>query len=155
VPLNNGSYKLCSCAKHVSWTQHLLLSYCFSKKKNLCCLNCFARGHQLRDCESTHTPLHRSKFYPAPSNPSPRLRPRPNTSVATATVSTDSTVQNYFATGYIKYPIAPDSKLCSFTIRSPMRPTLQINTTAYVLQQLAGNFVRIRNSFYGIFPNCR
>jgi len=74
------------------------------------CLNCFARGNQLSDCESTHscftcrgrnhTLLHRGNSSPSPSNPSPRPRSRPNTPVATATGSTDSTVQNYFATGY-------------------------------------------------------
>jgi len=125
----------------------------------------------------------------------PRPRSRQNTPVATATGSTDSTVQNYFATGYrsvwlgtaiidiihlvsnfkaralidsgseatfiferlfklIKLPhqviraqvsglnqtvSAESKKLCQFTIRSPTRPGLKINTTASVLPQLAGN----------------
>jgi len=66
------------------------------KRKQLC-LNCFARGHQLRDCKNTHscftcrghrhTLLHRGNSYPAPSNPSPRPRSWPNTPVATATGS--------------------------------------------------------------------
>jgi len=34
---------------------------------------------------------------------------------------------------------ADSKKLCQFTIRSPNRPSLQLNTTAYVLPQLAGN----------------
>jgi len=34
---------------------------------------------------------------------------------------------------------AESKKLCQFTIRSPTRPGLQINTTAYALPQLAGN----------------
>jgi len=167
------------------------------------CLNCFARGHQLRGCERTHscftcrgrhhTLLHRGNSSQSPSNPSPRPRSRPNTPVAIA--STDSAVQNYFGTGYrsvllgtaiidicqlgsnfkaralidsgseatfiskrlfklIKLPhqviraqvkglnptvSAESKKLCQFTIRSPTRPGLQISTTAYVLNQLAGN----------------
>jgi len=81
----------------------------YIKRKQLC-LNCFARGHQLRDCESTHncftcrgrhhSSLHRGNSSQSPSNPSPRPRSRPNTPVATASGSTDSTVQNYFVTGY-------------------------------------------------------
>jgi len=176
----------------------------YIKRKQLC-LNCFAQGHQLRDCEITHscltcrgrhhTLLHTGNSSQSPSNPSPRPRSRPNTPVATSSGSTDSTVQNYFATGYrsvllgtalidichlgsnfkarasidsgseatfiserlfklIKLPhqviraqvsglnqtvSAESKKLCQFTIRSPTRPGLQINTTAYLLPQLAGN----------------
>jgi len=81
----------------------------YIKRKQLC-LNCFARERQLRDCESTHscftcrgrhhTLLHRGNSSQSPSNSSPRPRSRPNTTVATASGSADSTVQNYFATGY-------------------------------------------------------
>ncbi|XP_044317457.1 uncharacterized protein LOC123038063 [Drosophila rhopaloa] len=34
---------------------------------------------------------------------------------------------------------AETKKICQFTIRSPTRPSLQLNTTAYVLPQIAGN----------------
>jgi len=74
----------------------------YIKRKQLC-LNCFGRGHQPRACESTHscftcrgrhhTLLYRGNSSPSPSNPSPRPRSGPNTPVATATGSTDYTVQ--------------------------------------------------------------
>jgi len=184
------------CARFLQMTVDERSTYI---KRKQVCLNCFARGHQLRDCESTHSCLtcrgrhhillHRGHSSQSPSNPSPRPRSRPNTPVATASGSTDSTVQNYFATRYrsvllgtaiiyichlgsnfktralidsgsdatfiserlfklIKLPhqeiraqisglnetvSAESKKLCQSTIRSPTRPGLQINTTAYVL----------------------
>ncbi|XP_070144167.1 uncharacterized protein [Drosophila kikkawai] len=79
----------------------------YIQKKQLC-LNCFARGHQLRDCTSTHscftckgrhhTLLHRNAT-PAnsrSSTPSAQLSSGPSTSNAS---TSNPTVQNYFASG--------------------------------------------------------
>ncbi|XP_070141653.1 uncharacterized protein [Drosophila kikkawai] len=79
----------------------------YIKKKQLC-LNCFARGHQLRDCTSTHSCftckerhqnlLHRN-VTPAnsrSSTPSAQLSSGPSSSNAS---TSNPTVQNYFASG--------------------------------------------------------
>jgi len=115
------------------------------------CLNCFARGNQLSDCESTHscftcrgrnhTLLHRGNSSPSPSNPSPRPRSRPNTPVATATGSTDSTVQNYFATGY-----KPNSKT---------RALIDSGSTVPAQQGRDSEVARAERIPYGASPDIR
>ncbi|KAH8292646.1 hypothetical protein KR054_004088, partial [Drosophila jambulina] len=82
----------------------------YIKKKQLC-LNCFARGHQLRDCTSTHscftckgrdhTLLHRGNTSSENAGSSTASSPtqkssRPSSRNASASTST---VQNYFASG--------------------------------------------------------
>ncbi|XP_043861816.1 uncharacterized protein LOC122756427 [Drosophila santomea] len=81
----------------------------YIKKKQLC-LNCFARGHQLRDCTSTHscftckgrhhTLLHRSppNSENASSSTSPPTQQPPRPSSRNASAST-SAVQTFFASG--------------------------------------------------------
>jgi len=74
-----------TCARFLQMTVDKRSAYI--KRKQLC-LNCFARGHQLRDCESTHscfpyharhhTLLHRGNTSQSPSNASPRPRSRSN-----------------------------------------------------------------------------
>ncbi|XP_060665633.1 uncharacterized protein LOC132797900 [Drosophila nasuta] len=170
----------------------------YIKQKSLC-LNCFARGHQLRECTSAHncltckrrhhTLLHRgdSAHNGASSTPStlPNIQSTPNQSA--------TNVQNYFAinaqnillgtavvnvchlgTTYtaralidsgseatfiserlfqrIKLPFqsvqaqvsglnhaiaAQPQKLCNFSIGCPTKPRLHIETSAFVIPQLA------------------
>nr|XP_041633540.1 uncharacterized protein LOC121503294 [Drosophila kikkawai] len=171
----------------------------YIKKKQLC-LNCFARGHQQRDCRSAHscftchsrhhTLLHRGNpFATAPSPPAPgRIRPaatpedHPDVQVCFASGSRavllgtalidichfgcnfqaraliDSGSEATFITerlfNLVKLPFttiqaqvsglnhtvaAQSTKLCQFSMRSPSRPGLQLETAAYVLPQLAGS----------------
>ncbi|XP_070075699.1 uncharacterized protein [Drosophila takahashii] len=199
---NRESHPIRTCAQFLRMTVDQRIAYI--KRKQLC-LNCFARTHQLRDCESAHncftcrgrhhTLLHRGTPSPARANPTPTPRSRPNTPGPSAASGTQPTLQNYFAAGsrsvllgtaminichqgsnyqaralidsgseatfiterlfnLIKLPFqviqaqvsglnqtvsAETKKLCQFTIRSPTRPSLQLNTTAYVLPQIAGN----------------
>ncbi|XP_043063412.1 uncharacterized protein LOC122319762 [Drosophila ficusphila] len=82
----------------------------YIKKKQLC-LNCFARGHQLRDCTSTHscatchgrhhTLLHRGVPSPLPHstiNVSANTQP-PAAPATTSSSGQPPAVQNYFAAG--------------------------------------------------------
>ncbi|XP_070068113.1 uncharacterized protein [Drosophila takahashii] len=199
---NGENHPIRTCAQFLRMTVDQRIAYI--KRKQLC-LNCFARTHQLRDCESAHncftcrgrhhTLLHRGTPSPARANPTPTPRSRPNTPGPSAASGTQPTLQNYFAAGsrsvllgtamisichqgsnyqaralidsgseatfiterlfnLIKLPFqviqaqvsglnqtvsAETKKLCQLTIRSPTRPSLQLNTTAYVLPQIAGN----------------
>ncbi|XP_043063799.1 uncharacterized protein LOC122319964 [Drosophila ficusphila] len=82
----------------------------YIKRKQLC-LNCFARGHQLRDCTSTHscatcharhhTLLHRGAPSPGPHstvNVSANTQP-PAAPATTSSSGQPPAVQNYFAAG--------------------------------------------------------
>ncbi|XP_070068068.1 uncharacterized protein [Drosophila takahashii] len=199
---NRENHPIRTCAQFLRMTVDQRIAYI--KRKQLC-LNCFARTHQLRDCESAHncftcrgrhhTLLHRGTPSPTRANPTPTPRSRPNTPGPSAASGTQPTLQNYFAAGsrsvllgtaminichqgsnyqaralidsgseatfiterlfnLIKLPFqviqaqvsglnqtvsAETKKLCQLTIRSPTRPSLQLNTTAYVLPQIAGN----------------
>ncbi|XP_041451290.1 uncharacterized protein LOC111075664 [Drosophila obscura] len=161
------------------------------------CLNCFARGHQLRECQSAHscftcgarhhTLLHRGT--PAPSELTSTTAEDPASSVA------PPNVQNYFASGTravllgtaiinichrgtnfraralidsgseatflterlfnitqlpfrliqaqvsgLNQTVAAQSKkLCDLSIRSLITPSVQLNATAHVLPDIAGN----------------
>ncbi|XP_070141654.1 uncharacterized protein [Drosophila kikkawai] len=171
----------------------------YIKKKQLC-LNCFARGHQQRDCNSAHscftchsrhhTLLHRGNPFATALNPPAPARPRP-----AATPENHPDVQVCFSSGSravllgtalidichlgcnfqaralidsgseatfiterlfnlvklsfttiqaqvsgLNHTVAAQStKLCQFSMRSPPRPGLQLETAAYVLPQLAGS----------------
>ncbi|XP_051864261.1 uncharacterized protein LOC127566283 [Drosophila albomicans] len=160
------------------------------------CLNCFARGHQLRECTSAHncftckgrhnTLLHRGDTAHNGASSSSNIQSTPN--------PTATNVQNFFAnnaqnvllgtavinvchlgTTYtaralldsgseaifiserlfqrIKLPFqsvraqvsglnhavaAQSQKLCHFSIGSPTKPRLHIETSAFVIPQLAG-----------------
>ncbi|XP_041449494.1 uncharacterized protein LOC121404255 [Drosophila obscura] len=197
-----------SCPEFLRLTVQERSSYIQQKQL---CLNCFARGHQLRDCTSAyncstcsgrhHTLLHRGEQTPSGSNdaPSPHTTQAPTTIQSTSSSlpsSNDSArVQSYCATnvhqvllgtaivdichagtrykaralidsgseatfitermfkiirppfqavqaqvsGLSQTVAAKAQKLCHFTIGSALRPGLQVETTAYVLPQLAGN----------------
>ncbi|XP_060665550.1 uncharacterized protein LOC132797788 [Drosophila nasuta] len=167
----------------------------YIKQKGLC-LNCFARGHQLRECTSAHncftckgrhnTLLHRGDTAHNGASSSSNIQSTPN--------PTATNVQNFFAnnaqnvllgtavinvchlgTTYtaralldsgseatfiserlfqrIKLPFqsvraqvsglnhavaAQSQKLCHFSIGSPTKPRLHIETSAFVIPQLAG-----------------
>ncbi|XP_060665574.1 uncharacterized protein LOC132797817 [Drosophila nasuta] len=167
----------------------------YIKQKSLC-LNCFARGHQLRECTSAHncftckgrhnTLLHRGDSAHNGASSSSNIQSTPN--------PTATNVQNFFAnnaqnvllgtavinvchlgTTYtaralldsgseatfiserlfqrIKLPFqsvraqvsglnhavaAQSQKLCHFSIGSPTKPRLHIETSAFVIPQLAG-----------------
>ncbi|XP_070070011.1 uncharacterized protein [Drosophila takahashii] len=199
---NRENHPIRTCAQFLRMTVDQRIAYIKRKQQ---CLNCFARTHQLRDCESAHncftcrvrhnTLLHRGTPSPARANPTPTPRSRPNTPGSSAASGTQPTLQKYFAAGsrsvllgtaminichqgsnyqaralidsgseatfiterlfnLIKLPFqviqaqvlglnqkvsAETKKLCQLTIRSPTRPSLQLNTTAYVLPQIAGN----------------
>ncbi|KAH8262070.1 hypothetical protein KR038_001985, partial [Drosophila bunnanda] len=176
----------------------------YIKRKQLC-LNCFARGHQQRDCTSAHscsichsrhhTLLHRGNPFATAPSPSASTRHQPASTPSGSGGSDEhSDVQVCFASGsgavllgtalinvchlgcnfqaralidldseatfiterlfnLIKLPFktiqaqisglnqsisAQSTKLCHFSIRSPARPGLQLETAAYVLPQLAG-----------------
>ncbi|XP_070141605.1 uncharacterized protein [Drosophila kikkawai] len=81
----------------------------YIKRKQLC-LNCFARGHQQRDCTSAHscftchsrhhTLLHRGNPFATAPTPSAPARPRPADSPRNVSTSEDhSDVQVCFASG--------------------------------------------------------
>ncbi|XP_052858246.1 uncharacterized protein LOC128266018 [Drosophila gunungcola] len=197
------SHPIRTCPRFLQMTVDERAAYIRNKQM---CLNCFARGHQLRDCTSTHscftcrsrhhTQLHRSNpFASPPSRPDVPMS-RPATSTEGSAASDDqSGVQVCFASGarlvllgtaiinichlgsnfqaralidsgfeatfvterlfnLFKLPFqvvqaqvsglnqtvsAQSKKLCHFTIRSPSRPALQLETSADVLPQLAGN----------------
>jgi len=175
-------------------------------KQQKLCLNCFARGHQLRECTSTHscftcrgrhhTLLHRGPP-PSPTTvPSAQSTPNTNNIQSTSLSHTSSSaVLNHFASnaqgvllgtalinvcylgtcykaralidsgsegtfiterlfnmvkmsfqsiqaqvsGLNQSVSAQSRKLCQFTISSPSKPRLQVETTAFVLPQLTGN----------------
>nr|XP_044248535.1 LOW QUALITY PROTEIN: uncharacterized protein LOC123002433 [Drosophila takahashii] len=198
---NRENHPIRTCAQFLRMTVDQRIAYI--KRKQLC-LNCFARTHQLRDCESAHNcyvprpPSHP----PTPRHPIPNARKSnanaqiqteysrslgcqwhaANTSklfcagsrsvlLGTAMINICHQGSNYQARALIdsgseatfiterlfnliKLPFqviqaqvsglnqtvsAETKKLCQLTIRSPTRPSLQLNTTAYVLPQIAGN----------------
>ncbi|XP_033252533.1 uncharacterized protein LOC117191877 [Drosophila miranda] len=172
-------------------------------KQKMLCLNCFARGHQIRECQSAHncntcgdrhhTLLHRGT--PVCSQSVPNSVPLPTPAEA------QPIVQNYFASGkravllgtviinichlgtnfraralidpgsevtfiterlfqIIKLPFrlaqaqvsvlnqtisAQSKKLCHFSIRSPTKPGLHLDATAYVLPELSGRQHSLRD----------
>lgn len=171
-------------------------------KQRKLCLNCFARGHQLRDCTSIHncftckgrhnTLLHRgdastTSNAPIPTsttlNPSQPIQSTSNTTVQnyfaanpqgvllgtamisichlgevyTARALLDSGSEATFITerlfNIVKLPYQPvqaqvsglnqavaaqASKLCHFKISASDKPSIHIDTSAFVLPQLAG-----------------
>jgi len=98
----------------------------YIKRKQLC-LNCFARGHYLGSNFNTRALIDSGSEATFISERLLKLIKLPH-QVIRAQVS-----------GLNKTESAESKKLCQFTIRSPTRPGLQINTTAYALHQLAGN----------------
>ncbi|XP_044779797.1 uncharacterized protein LOC123327441 [Drosophila simulans] len=123
----------------------------YIKRKQLC-LNCFAKGHQLPSrCSKLFR--HGLKSYPSwiinISHLGTNFKARALIdSGSEATFITErlfnlirlpfQVVQAQFS-GLNQTVAAQSKKLCSFTIRSPTRPALQLETMAYVLPQLAGN----------------
>jgi len=209
----NHPIRLCPSFLHMSVNERS--SYI---KKQKLCLNCFARGHQLKDCTSAHncytckgrhnTLLHRGSPPQSTSGASSSSSNTPNIQSASSSIPN---VQSYMAASVqgvllgtamvnichqgasykaralidsgseasfisermfrlIKLPYqhvqaqvsglnqavaATPKKLCHFNIGSPSKPRLQIETSAFVLPQLAGNLPSypIPQSFLRDLPN--
>ncbi|XP_041452302.1 uncharacterized protein LOC121405528 [Drosophila obscura] len=185
------------CPRFLKMSAHDRANYI---KQQKLCMNCFARGHQIKDCTSQHncftckrrhhTLLHRGNPHPEPSATVPSI-PNPIQDIQSAS---SSNVQSYYTANtqgvllgtaminichlgtsfkaralidsgseatfiserlfrIIKLPFQPvqvqvtglsqaisarPQKICHFQIGSPSKPRIHIETSAYVLPNVAG-----------------
>ncbi|XP_070141631.1 uncharacterized protein [Drosophila kikkawai] len=94
------------------------------------CLNCFARGHQQRDCTS--------RDFQARALIDSGSEATFITERLFRQISPPFTPVQTRVSGLNETVAAQSTKLCTLAIRAPSRPGLQLETAAYVLPQLAG-----------------